>query len=104
MEKKSDEERNLAEIVEDLIADVGSDRERLTGFLDDLLGSYRGENAIAIAEYVPKLVDAATRQHQVKVGIVKALSRAIPEGDETEDISNEIGLPFKDEVIEDGSN
>lgn len=105
MEKRDDQERHIAELVEDLISDVGDDRQRLTAFLDDLMASYKGEGTVAIAEYVAKLVDAATRQHQVKVGIVKALAKAIPEGsDERDEIAGEIGLPFKDEVIGDGSN
>jgi hypothetical protein len=105
VEKKSDQDRHLSELVEDLIADVGSDRERLTGFLDGLISTYPGEGAVGIAEYVAKLFEAATRQHQVKVGIIKAMSKSLPdESDDTDDINSEIGLPFKDEVIEDGSN
>lgn len=105
MEKKDDPDRHLAEIVEDLIADVGDDRQRLTGFLDELISNYRGEQAVGIAEYVAKLMDAATRQHQVKASLVKTLTKRAPADGESEndEIANEIGLPFKEE-LEDGSN
>lgn len=105
MEKKDDADRHLAEIVEDLIADVGDDRQRLTSFLDGLIKSFSGDQAVGIAEYVAKLMDAATRQHQVKAALVKTLARRAPaDGDsENDEIANEIGLPFKEE-LEDGSN
>lgn len=106
MEKKDDGERHLAEIVEDLIADVGDDRQRLTSFMDGLIASYTGEQAVGIAEYVAKLMDAATRQHQVKASLVKALVKRTStqdDGFDQDDIAQEIGLPFKED-LEDGSN
>lgn len=106
MEKKDDSDRHLAEIVEDLIADVGDDRQRLTGFLDGLISNYPGEQSVGIAEYVAKLIDAATRQHQVKAALVKALVKKAPTADDgfdQDDIAQEIGLPFKED-LEDGSN
>lgn len=106
MEKKDDSARHLSEIVEDLITDVGDDRARLTSFLDDLISSYKGEHAVGIAEYVAKLMDAATRQHQVKASLVKALVKRgslADDSSEQDEIDREIGLPFSEE-LEDGSN
>ena len=104
MEKRKDE-RRLAEVVDDLITDIGDDRGRLTDFLDRLIEEYP-DGRVGIAEYVAKLMDAATRQHQVKAAIVKSLAKALPENDpeaEQEEFSKEIGMPFKEE-LEDGSN
>jgi len=104
MEKRKGE-RRLADVVDDLIRDIGDDRGRLTDFLDRLIEEY-SDGRVGIAEYVAKLMDAATRQHQVKAGIVKTLTKALPDEDpeaEQDEFAKEIGLPFKEE-FEDGSN
>lgn len=99
-----DKSVDLAAIVDGLIKDVGEDRDRLTSFLDALVSEYADSSA-GIAEHVAKLLDAATRQHQVKVALVKSLSRVPSEDDgdaEVDEISREIGMPFSE--AEDGSN
>lgn len=102
MEKRDDEERKLAEIVEDLVRDIGDDRGRLTDFLDRLIEEY-SDGRVGIAEYVAKLMDAATRQHQVKATLVKALAKRPTDGDsDADEYAKEIGMPFKE--MEDGSN
>lgn len=104
--KKSDPQ-NLGAIVDNLINEVGDDRDRIVKFLDSLIEEYDGEKAVGIAEYVAKLADALTRQHQVKTAVVKTLSR-VPSEDNSEgeldDIRSEIGLPFKAEAVDDGAN
>ena len=96
--KKSDEEKDLGELVDGLITEVGDDRQRLVKFLDNLISQYDGDQAVGIAEYVAKLVDALTRQHQVKAATIKALAKRAPteQGPDLDEISREIGLPFED--------
>lgn len=103
MEKRDDEERKLADIVEDLVRDIGDDRGRLTDFLDRLIEEY-SDGRVGIAEYVAKLMDAATRQHQVKATLVKALAKrpTTDDSSDSDEFSKEIGMPFKE--LEDGSN
>ena len=104
-QKKDDD--TLSDIVDKLIDDVGDDRDRLISFLDDLLTEHKDQPA-GIAEYVAKLIDASTKQHQVKVSMLKALSKNAPtaadeDADELDEIHKEIGLPF-DEGLDEGSN
>jgi hypothetical protein len=105
---KKSEQRDLAAEVDRLIKEVGDDRDLLLGFLEGLISEYDGEKAVGIAEYVAKLADALTRQHQVKAAVVKALAKASPSSDEDEDeldeLQDKIGLPFKVEEIDDGAN
>lgn len=105
---KKNDPKDLGKIVDELISEVGSDRDRLVKFIDNLISDYDGEKAVGIAEYVAKLADAMTRQHQVKTSVVKALAKSNP-GDEEdssdfEEIQKEIGLPFKVEEVDDGAN
>jgi len=105
--KKQKKDDTLSDIVDKLIDDVGDDRDRLISFLDDLLTEHKDQPA-GIAEYVAKLVDASTRQHQVKVSMIKALAKNGPtaeedDADELDEIHKEIGLPF-DEGLDEGSN
>lgn len=103
--KKSDED--ISEQVDRLIEQVSEDRDTLVTFLNNLISSYDGEKAVGIAEYVAKIADALTRQHQVKASVVKTLSR-LPSDDDAEsdldELSREIGLPFTVETVDDGSN
>ena len=104
--KKSDVP-DLSEVVDKLVAEVGDDRDRLVKFLNDLISEYDGEKAVGIAEYVAKLADALTKQHQVKVAMLKTISKVDPKDDDDMDLeglNNEIGLPFKSEATDDGSN
>lgn len=104
--KKSDP-KDLGNVVDELISEVGEDRDRLVKFLDGLITEYDGDKAVGIAEYVAKLADALTRQHQVKTAVVKALAKQAPEDDgddELDEIHKEIGLPFKAEDADDGAN
>ncbi len=97
----------LDETVELLIKEVGDDRDRLVEFLESLINEYKGEKAVGIAEYVAKLADALTRQHQVKAAVVKALVKTGPVEDgetELDELHSEIGLPFKVEDVDDGAN
>lgn len=101
--KKSDV-NEVGSLVDKLISDVADDRERLTKFMDGLIDEYDGEKAVGIAEYVAKLSDALTKQHQVKALAVKSLMKSLPEDDDGfDDINKEIGMPFKLEES-DGSN
>lgn len=103
--KKSDP-RDLAVEVDRLIKEVGDDRDILLKFLEGLISEYDGEKAVGIAEYVAKLADALTRQHQVKAAVVKTLAKANPsdEDDELDELNDKIGLPFKVEELDDGVN
>lgn len=105
MGKKNETE--LARLVDELVKDVDVDRERLIEFTDRLIDRYSGDGQEAgIAEYVAKLTDAMTRQHQVKASVVKALVKEILKGEgeeEDEDFSSEIGPAFHQDVDE-GSN
>ncbi len=105
MGKKKDDD-NLGKKVDELIKNVGEDRDRLTNFLDQLISNYNGDQAVGIAEYVAKLADALTRQNQVKVGLIKALVKKPVDGEESEieDLHKEIGLPFNDDELDEGSN
>lgn len=107
---KTDDDR-LGKLVEELINDVGSDRERLSDFLDSLISMVGKEevNAAQIAEFVAKIAAELTRQNQVKVATIKALGKNIPQGgpdDDDDGISNEIGRPFpeEEEDLDEGSN
>lgn len=106
--KAKSESRDLSAEVDLLIKDVGVERELILKFLKDLMSEYEGEKAVGIAEYVAKLADALTRQHQVKVGAVKALAKAGPSSDDDQDgldeLNAEIGLPFKAMESDDGAN
>lgn len=105
---KKSEPKDLSAEVDRLIKEVGDDRDILLKFLEGLISEYDGEKAVGIAEYVAKLADALTRQHQVKAAVVKALAKANPsssdEDDELDEINDAIGLPFKVEEIDDGAN
>lgn len=104
--KKSDP-RDLTVEVDRLIKEVGDDRDILLKFLEGLISEYDGEKAVGIAEYVAKLADALTRQHQVKAAVVKALAKANPasdDDDELDELHDKIGLPFKVEELDDGVN
>lgn len=104
--KKADD-GELGPIVDKLISEVGDDRERLVNFLDKLIQNYDGESAVGIAEYVAKLADALTRQHQVKTSVVKALAKQGVKDDDSDDldgITDKIGLPFKNEAEDDSAN
>lgn len=104
---KKTEPRDLSAEVDRLIQDVGDDRDILLKFLEGLISEYDGEKAVGIAEYVAKLADALTRQHQVKAAVVKALAKTGPsedDEDELDELNNEIGLPFKNEEVDDGAN
>jgi len=94
--KKNDDD-NMAELVRELIDDVGSDRTRLSDFLDTLLSSEGVD-----PEHVAKIAAELTRQNQVKVATIKALGKNLtqPEDDDNE-FSEEIGRPFPEEVGED---
>jgi hypothetical protein len=102
--KKKDDNK-LAELVEELIADVGNDRNRLSDFLDNLITS--GESPLLVAEYVAKIAAELTRQNQVKVATIKALGKSLTEDDGTagnDELAKEIGLPFPEEETDEGSN
>jgi hypothetical protein len=104
--KKKTDAKDLGAQVDQIISEVGDDREMLVKFLEGLITEYDGEKAVGIAEYVAKLADALTRQHQVKANVVKALAKAAPEDDEDgelDELHKEIGLPFKPEA-DDGAN
>jgi hypothetical protein len=102
--KKKADEKDLGELVDELVSEVGADRDRLTKFLDNLITQYDGDQAVGIAEYVAKLVDALTRQHQVKASAIKVLAKEAPKDDDQglDDIAHEIGMPF--EELDDGGN
>lgn len=100
MGKKDDD--NLAELVEELISDVAEDRDRLVEFLDKMLSA--GYPPGEIAEYVAKIAAELTRQNQVKVATIKALGKNLTApDDDDDDIHDEIGRPFQEDVDE-GSN
>lgn len=105
--KKSDGKDDLSKIVDDLIDDVGEDRQRLVDFLEDLISNYGGEKSVGIAEYVAKLADALTRQNQVRVATLKTLEKRRPEDgddDDLDDIHKQIGQPFEDDDLDKGAN
>lgn len=106
--KKKGDFKDLGARVDELIKEVGDDREMLVTFLEGLISEYSGDKAVGIAEYVAKLADALTRQHQVKAAVVKALAKSdvSAEDDEVEldELHDKIGLPFKVEEADDGSN
>ena len=98
--KKKSDKKELGDLVGELIAEVGVDRDRLTKFLDKLIAQYDGDKAVGIAEYVAKLVDALTRQHQIKASTIKTLASKKSDDDielELDEISKEIGMPFEDQ-------
>lgn len=100
------DETELTRLVQELVDDVNVDRERLVQFTDELIAEYGGDRAAGIAEYVSKLTDAMTRQHQVKVATIKAVAKQLDveaEDDEDEDYSHEIGPAF-DGDRDEGSN
>ena len=102
---KKNEGKNLDQLVNDLISNVGEDRDRLVSFLEDLISSYSGDKSVGIAEYVAKLADALTRQNQVKVATLKALSKSqsSTKNDDSNSIYDEIGLPFSDSEVDGGN-
>lgn len=104
---KKDDVAELANAVEDLLADIGEDRARLNGFLDKLLHEYEdSENIAGIAEYVAKLVDSGTKQLQVRAVLVKTLVKRVDGTDDTseeDELADAIGMPFTEET-EDGAN
>ena len=107
MVKKNSDEK-LDKIVDELISDVDADRDRLTLFLDRLITEHH-DQAAGIAEYVAKLIDASTRQHQVKASMIKSLTKKASDIDaeleaEKSDLADQIGMPFEDEVVDEGSN
>lgn len=98
-------ENDLATVVDELIRDVGDDRDRLVEFLDTLISNHQGERAAGIAELVAKLADALTKQNQVKVATLKAISKVSSEDedDDEDDYSRDIGPAFLGDRDE-GSN
>ncbi len=109
--KKSDKKKNdhgdLGVLVDKLIDDVGADRDRLVSFLEGLIESAPGDGAVGIAEYVAKLADAMTRQHQVTASVIKSAVRSSSDDDgdpDLDELSDKIGLPFKDGQTDDSSN
>lgn len=105
MAKKGKKNSDLTETVDRIIEEVGEDRERLVNFLEGLISEYGGEKSVGIAEYVAKIADALTRQHQVKASVVKSLTKVTTddEDDDFGDVQNQIGMPFKVEA-DDGAN
>ncbi len=102
MGKKTKDEDKLGELVEELINDVATDRDRLSDFLDELLRS--DTHPADLAEHVARVAAELTRQNQVKVATIKALGKNIPQDtDSDDDIAEEIGRAFMEEVDE-GSN
>lgn len=101
------DETELSRLVQDLVDDVNVDRERLVQFTDELINEYSGDRAAGIAEYVGKLTDAMTRQHQVKVATIKALAKELStepnDEDDDEDFASEIGPAFN-AAVDEGSN
>lgn len=107
--KKKNDGPDLGQVVDKLISEVGDDRTRLVEFLDKLISAYDDDEgkSVGIAEYVAKLADALTKQHQVKASMLKIISKSQPEGDDEMDLDglqDEIGLPFKPEGTDDGAN
>lgn len=96
--KKNDDDK-MAELVRELIDDVGSDRERLSDFLDTLLS---GENVNP--EYVAKIAAELTRQNQVKVATIKALGKNLAEPEDDDEFAEEIGRPFLEEEAGEDQN
>ncbi len=100
--KKADSgQEQLSKIVEDLIADVGDDRLRLSNFLDKLLSEY-SDSSGGIAEHVAKLADALTKQHQIRVSTMKQFAESIDHDDgddemDDDEIAKSIGRPFEEE-------
>lgn len=105
--KKTYDDR-LGDLVEELIADVGSDRERLSDFLDSLISMVGQDevNAAQIAEHVAKIAAELTKQNQVKVATIKALGKSLNSDSDDDDdgITSEIGRPFPEEEADEGSN
>lgn len=96
---KKDDEKQIGELVEDLLDDVATDRDRLSDFLDKLLTG--GHDAPFIAEYVAKIAAELGRQNSVRVATIKALGKSLPSEDDDDDsISDEIGRPFGEDVDE----
>jgi hypothetical protein len=95
----------LADLVDDILDNVGEDRERLSNFLDKLLSEH-GDQPAGIAEYVAKIAAELSRQNQVRVNTVKALGKALetPSDDDEDGIADEIGRPFPEEDFDEGSN
>lgn len=93
----------LADLVNEILDNVGDDRERISDFLDKLINS--GESPLLIAEYVAKIAAELTKQNQVKANTVKALSKALSQDPDEmdEDLADEIGRPFLEDFDE-GSN
>lgn len=106
--KKTDEVDTIGQLVEEVIKDVGSDRDRLSDFLDSLISMVGEEevNPAQIAEHVAKIAAELSRQNQIKVATIKALGKSLPsEGPDDDDgIAEEIGRPFADEEADEGSN
>lgn len=100
---KKDEEKLLGDLVEEVISDVGDDRDRLSDFLDKLISEH-GDQPAGIAEYVAKIAAELTRQNQVKVATIKALGKALPSEEDDENYADDIGRPFPEEEIDEGSN
>ena len=99
---KKNENDKLGELVEELISNVDNDRERLSDFLDRIL-SMEGVDP----EHVAKIAAELTRQNHVKVATIKALGKNITSNDgpeDNDDIIEEIGRPFADEDLDEGSN
>ena len=105
--KSKKPEGDLRVVIDKLIDEVGDDRDRLIKFLDGLIQNYDGEGAPAIAEYVAKIADAMTRQHQVKVAAIKSIAKTAEIDDDDsqfDDLHEQIGLPFKKTEVDDGGN
>lgn len=94
--KKNDDD-NMAELVRELIEDVGADRDRLSDFLDTLLASEGVD-----PDHVAKIAAELTRQNQVKVATIKALGKNLtPTEDDDSEFTEAIGRPFPEDVGED---
>jgi hypothetical protein len=90
---------DLAEMVDEVLDNVGEDRDRLSEFFDKLLQSEGVD-----PEHVAKIAAELTRQNQVKAATIKALGKVVPTDDSDDDFSDEIGRPFPEEEADEGSN
>lgn len=103
MAKSDDDGDEVVELVEELVCDLASDRERLSGFLDRIIAF---DDPHMIAEAVAKLSDALTRQTHLRIGVIKARLKAKPsdkDGKRAAEVFDEIGRPFQEDG-EGGSN
>ncbi len=97
MGKKQSEEDKLADTVDELLEAVGDDRKRLSDFFDLLLSEYKDQPG-GIAEHVSKIADSLTKQNQVRVAVLKSITKnsdpQAEEDEENDEIAKAIGRPF----------